>query len=135
MILVFPESLLAQQAPTASVVALRMMKTGNLRRDLPPRPLAEGAFTTLVDPPGMRIERIVSTGQVTSEGQWYDQETDEWVLLVEGAAGLRIEGESEDRALAEGDWILLPAHCRHRVTWTRTQPPTVWLAVHFAPEG
>ena len=44
---------------------------------------------------------------------------------------MRIEGESKDRALAEGDWILLPAHCRHRVTWTRAQPPTVWLAIHF----
>ena len=112
-----------------------MVQTGNLQRDLPPRLLAEEAFTTLVDRPGLRIERIVSTGRVIPEGQWYDQETDEWVLLVEGAARLRIEGESEDRLLAEGDWMLLPAHCRHRVTWTRTElPPTVWLAVHFVPE-
>ena len=112
-----------------------MVQTGNLQRDLPPRLLPEEAFTTLVDRPGLRIERIVSTGRVIPEGQWYDQETDEWVLLVEGAARLRIEGESEDRLLAEGDWILLPAHCRHRVTWTRTElPPTVWLAVHFVPE-
>jgi cupin 2 domain-containing protein len=112
-----------------------MVQTGNLQGDLPQRLLAEEAFTTLVDRPGLRIERIVSTGRVAPEGQWYDQETDEWVLLVEGAARLRIEGESEDRLLSEGDWILLPAHCRHRVTWTRTEPPpTVWLAVHFVPE-
>lgn len=89
----------------------------------------------MVDRPGMRIERIVSTGQATPEGEWYDQDTDEWVLLVEGAARLRIEGESEDRAVSEGGWILLPAHCRHRVTWARAEPPTVWLAVHFTPGG
>jgi len=79
----------------------------------------------------MRIERIVSTGQVTPEGEWYDQEGDEFVFLVEGAARLHIEGEHEDRKLNEGDWISLPAHCRHRVTWTRDDPPTVWLAVHY----
>jgi cupin 2 domain-containing protein len=53
------------------------------------------------------------------------------VLVVAGAARLRIEGEQADRELGEGDWILLPAHCRHRVTWTRAEPPTVWLAMHF----
>jgi cupin 2 domain-containing protein len=111
-----------------------MMKTGNLRRDLPLQLLAEEAFTTLVDRPGLRIDRIVSTGQTTPEGQWHDQETDEWVLLMEGAERLRVEGESEDRAFTEGDWILLPAHCRHCVTWTRAQSPTVWLAVHFVSD-
>jgi len=84
---------------------------------------------------GVRIERIVSTGQTTPEGHWYDQETDEWVLVVAGAARLRIEGEATDRELGEGDWIFLPAHCRHRVTWTRAEPPTVWLAVHFTAKG
>ena len=83
----------------------------------------------------MRIERITSTGQATPEGEWYDQDTDEWVLLVEGAARLRIEGESEDRAVSDAGWILLPAHCRNRVTWARPEPPTVWLAVHFTPGG
>jgi cupin 2 domain-containing protein len=98
---------------------------------LPSQQLPDEVANLLLDRPTLRIERIVSTGQTTSEGQWYDQETDEWVLLVEGAARLRIEGEREDRELGEGDWILLPAHCRHRVTWTRAEPPTVWLAVHF----
>ncbi|MBK5199564.1 MAG: cupin domain-containing protein [Methyloceanibacter sp.] len=86
----------------------------------------------LLERPGVRIERIVSTGQVTPDGQWYDQVADEWVLVVAGAARLRIEGEDEDRELGEGDWIVLPAHCRHRVTWTREEPPTVWLAIHVA---
>ena len=108
-----------------------MIKTGNLRSGLPVRPLPDEVVDLLVDRPGLRIERIVSTGQATPEGQWYDQDTDEWVLLVEGSARLRIEGEQADRELSQGDWILLPAHCRHRVTWTRAEPPTVWLAVFF----
>ncbi len=98
---------------------------------LPARALPDEIVDLLLERPGLRLERIVSTGQTTPEGQWYDQERDEWVLVVEGAARLRIEGESDDRMLDEGDWILLPAHCRHRVTWTRAEPPTVWLAIHF----
>jgi cupin 2 domain-containing protein len=112
-----------------------MVRTGNLKGDLPVRPLPDEVVGLLLDRPGVPIERIVSTGQTTSEGHWYDQETDEWVLVVAGAARLRIEGESTDRELGEGDWILLPAHCRHRVTSTRAEPPTVWLAVHFTAKG
>jgi cupin 2 domain-containing protein len=108
-----------------------MVKTGNLADDLPDRPLPDEVIDPLVERTGLRVERIVSTGQTTPEGQWYDQETDEWVLVVAGAARLRIEGEATDRELGEGDWILVPANCRHRVTWTRSEPPTVWLAIHF----
>jgi cupin 2 domain-containing protein len=108
-----------------------MVRTGTLRRNVPARPLPDEVVELLLEREGLRIERIVSTGQATPEGQWYDQETDEWVLVVAGAARLRIEGEATDRELGEGDWILLPAHCRHRVAWTRAEPPTVWLAVHF----
>ena len=108
-----------------------MIKTGNLQNGLPARPLPDEVVDLLVERSGLRIERIVSTGQATPEGQWYDQETDELVLVVDGAARLRIEDEGEDRELNEGDWVLLPAHCRHRVTWTQAEPPTLWLAVHF----
>jgi cupin 2 domain-containing protein len=107
-----------------------MIKTGNLRSGLPARPLPDEVVDLLVEHPGLRIERIVSR-QATPEGQWYDQDSDELVLVVDGTARLSIEGESEERELGEGDWILLPAHCRHRVTWTRAEPPTVWLAIHF----
>lgn len=109
-----------------------MVKTGNLRRNLPSRQTAGEVVETLAEGPAFRIERIVSTGQATPEGEWYDQETDEWVLVVKGRARLRIEGEAQDRELGEGDFVLLPAHCRHRVTWTEPDMPTVWLAIHFA---
>jgi cupin 2 domain-containing protein len=111
-----------------------MLESGNLFSALPPEPRREELLETLCERPGLRIERIVSTGQATAEDQWYDQETDEWVMLVKGSARIRIDGEPQDRALGEGDFVLLPAHCRHRVTWTQTEPPTIWLAVHFARE-
>lgn len=108
-----------------------VVKAGSLREGLPTRPQAEESFDVLVNTPGLRVERIVSTGQVTPEDAWYDQVADEFVVLVSGTARLRIEGEDEDRALEAGDWVLLPAHCRHRVTWTQVEPPTVWFAVHY----
>lgn len=105
--------------------------TGNLKSNVPAQPISEEIFDTLIERSGVKVERIVSTGQVTAQGAWYDQQKDEWVVVIAGSARLRIEGEKEDRALSEGDWIYLPAHCRHRVTWTQAEPPTIWLALHF----
>ncbi len=109
----------------------RISQVRSLLSAVPKRPMPEELFDVLAEKDDVRIERIVSTGQETPEGDWYDQETDEFVLLVSGAAALQIEGEADERELAPGDWILLPAHCRHRVAWTQSEPPTVWLAVHF----
>ena len=105
-------------------------KAGSLGRGLPAGPLAAELAESLCQREGLRIERIVSTGQATPEGE----EDDEFVLLVAGAARLLIAGETQERELHPGDWLLLPAHCRHRVTWTESGPPTVWLAVHFASD-
>jgi cupin 2 domain-containing protein len=88
-------------------------------------------FETLVERGGIRIERIISHGHATLEGEWYDQDRDEWVLVLSGRAGLLIEGEAEPRELGSGDYVDLPAHCRHRVAWTDPDGPTVWLAVHW----
>ena len=88
-------------------------------------------FETLLERGGVRIERIVSHGQASPEGEWYDQERDEWVLVLSGRAGLLIEGEAEPRLLGPGDHLDLPARCRHRVAWTDPEVPTVWLAVHW----
>ena len=96
---------------------------------------AEERFAALVSAPGVRIERIVSTGQSSPDGFWYDQDEAEWVLLVAGAAGLQFEGEEDVRGLRPGDHLLIPAHRRHRVAWTAPDEPTVWLAVHFRDEA
>jgi cupin 2 domain-containing protein len=87
-------------------------------------------FRQLVSRPGARIERIVSHGNFTAPTKPYDQDHDEWVLLLSGSASLWVDGDGE-RDLHPGDYVLIPAHRRHRVTRTAENQPTVWLAVHF----
>ena len=87
----------------------------------------------LIDGPKVRIERIVSTGQASPPGFWYDQSDDEFVVLLSGAARLRFEKDDLSLDLNPGDWVEIPARTRHRLDWTQTEPPTVWLAVHRAP--
>ena len=108
-----------------------MIRAGNLFAQLPARAEQE-VVSLLAETAGARIERIVSTGQASPPGFWYDQAETEWVVLLSGSAGLRFESESEPRVLAPGDWLEIPAHARHRVEWTDAERPTIWLAVHLA---
>ena len=102
----------------------------NLLRDIPD---AGGGEITdpIVGAPGIRIERIVSLGQASPPGFWYDQTETEWVLLLAGAARLRFADEPEARLLAPGDWVEIAPHRRHRVDRTDPAQPTVWLAVFY----
>ena len=106
------------------------MKPGNLFDPIPEQIPAE-IFEDVLRRQSFRIERIVSHGQASPEGFWYDQEQHEWVLVLRGAAGLEIEGRDEILELGPGDHVDLPAHTRHRVAWTADGEPTVWLAVHY----
>lgn len=90
-------------------------------------------FEPLLAGPGFRLERIVSHGHRSPPDFWYDQPDDEWVVLLSGSARLAIQGEAVPHELGPGDWILLPAHRRHRVEWTDPGRPTVWLALHREP--
>jgi cupin 2 domain-containing protein len=112
-----------------------MIQSGNLWSDLPSAPIAEERFDPLLIRPDLRIERIVSAGQASPPGFWYEQRQSEWVLVLAGRAKLRLDGEAEARLLVPGDWMDLPAGCRHRVDWTDPQVPTVWLAVHYGIEA
>jgi cupin 2 domain-containing protein len=103
----------------------------NLYDELPLTPEAEERFETLLEKPGVRIERIVSTGQASPPGFWFDQEQAEWVVLLQGSAGLRFADEDEVRELKPGDWLHIAPHRRHRVEWTSADRVTVWLAVNF----
>ena len=96
-----------------------------------PVDLEEELSTTLVAKDSLRIERIVSTGQSSPPGFWYDQDDEEWVVVLRGRAALEIDGQDQLCEMGPGDWIHLPAHQKHRVAWTSGDEPTVWLAVHF----
>lgn len=111
-----------------------MVEVRNLLEELSAARAAE-VSETLLEREGVRLERIVSLGQASPEGHWYDQPQDEWVMLAAGAARISIEGEAEELSLMPGDAVLLPAHCRHRVTWTDPDRPTVWLALFVAAAG
>jgi len=96
-----------------------------------PEDLTDELFETLHDAESLRIERIVSHGHASPEAFWYDQDHDEWVLVLQGRAKLLFEGDDDPLEMEPGDYINIPAHTRHRVEWTTPDEPTVWLAVHY----
>lgn len=108
------------------------MRIANLFSSLPVSPDAE-VFEPLLSAPAFLLERIVSTGQATPPGEWLEQERDEWVMLASGSARLSFEGEESEVTLQPGDYVVIPAGCRHRVAWTDPARPTVWLALHVDP--
>ena len=85
-------------------------------------------FLTLFENTSVKIERIVSHAQASPAGFWYDQEEDEWVVVLRGTATLEFAG-GEQVELKEGDYLTIPRHVRHRVA--RTSEETIWLAVHL----
>ena len=105
------------------------LAVGNLFTKLPAAKRAE-VFTALLERPGVRIERIVSQGQATPEDEPMVQERDEWVVLLQGEAGIRIE-DSAAVTLRPGDYLTIAGGQRHWVTFTTKDEPTVWLAVHL----
>ncbi|MBF0255386.1 MAG: cupin domain-containing protein [Gammaproteobacteria bacterium] len=111
---------------------MNKLHKANVFQSLPDASQAE-QFESLLSRPDCRIERILSQGQCSAEGFWYDQAEDEWVLLLKGRARLEFAEPLADGnhllELAEGDYLLIPAHCRHRVAWTDPDQPTIWLAV------
>lgn len=110
------------------------MNHGNLFA-APTSRTSEEVFEELIRGNGFKLERIVSTGQATPMGQWYDQDQDEWVVLLSGSAAIMLEDESEPRTLRPGDYLHIAARRRHRVEWTDPQQPTVWLALHYDTNG
>lgn len=88
-------------------------------------------FEDLISQRNVRIERIISTGQSSPPDFWYCQPQSEWVVVIKGSAGLQFENETDIRELHAGDYINIPALCRHRIAWTAPNVPTIWLAVHY----
>lgn len=79
---------------------------------------------------GFTLERIISHGHATPAGEWLEQEQDEWVILLSGRAGLLFQDGNEELVMEPGDYLLIPAHKRHRVEWTEANQDSVWLALH-----
>lgn len=96
-----------------------------------PENIKEEVFDILLSSKYYRLERIVSKGQATAEGEWFDPDNGEWVVLLRGKAGLLFEGEAQARLLCPGDYVNIPARKKHRVEWTSPGEETVWLALHY----
>lgn len=101
---------------------------GNLLKSLPLTDESE-SFETLFATSEVKIERIVSRGHRSQDDFWYEQERNEWVLVLKGSAKLSFVDEP-DVIMEEGDYVLIPALKHHRVAWTDPDLTTVWLAVH-----
>lgn len=106
------------------------MRRRNLFERIPEAQEGE-ILKTLVQTGFFKLERIISRGHATPPGKWYDQDTEEWVVLLRGSAGLLFEGETEIHAMGPGDYLLIPSHRRHRVEWTDPAEETIWLALHY----
>lgn len=95
-----------------------------------PENLSAEVFEDIVSSEVVRIERIVSLGHTSPESGWYDQDENEWVILLQGAAKIKFEHGREE-SLDVGDFVNIPAHVKHRVSWTDPDKPTIWLAVFY----
>jgi cupin 2 domain-containing protein len=106
-----------------------MNELHNLLSDLP-KDVPQESIAPVLDAANLRIERIVSRGHKSPDGFWYDQDENEWVLLVAGAAKLQFDDETID--MQPGSFVNIPARKRHRVAWTDPEQTTIWLAVFYA---
>uniref|UniRef100_UPI00405705BD cupin domain-containing protein n=1 Tax=Candidatus Electronema sp. TaxID=2698783 RepID=UPI00405705BD len=91
----------------------------------------EELFAELLRDKNIRIERIVSKGHMSPTLGWYDQEDNEWVLVLEGAGTILFE-DGRLVTLNKGDFLHIPAHEKHKVAWTDPDRLTIWLAVHYS---
>ncbi len=101
------------------------MNLFQLPDELPDEELVE----LLLSQPRLFVERLISAGQVTPQGVWYDQTQDELVVLLQGEAELAWDN-GRRMELKAGDWLFIPAREKHRVEHTSSDPPAIWLAIH-----
>ena len=108
-----------------------MNESGNLYAGIPEE-FRDEFFETVLSASHVSIARIVSKGHASPEGFWYDQDDNEWVILLKGKALLRFERPSRSMTLNPGDYVHIEKHVRHRVEWTDPKEDTIWLAVHYS---
>jgi cupin 2 domain-containing protein len=100
-----------------------------------PEKLHKELFEEIARGGSFKLQRIVSKGHATPKGEWYDQDKDEWVILLKGKAGIVMDGKKGVITLEPGDYLSLPAHQKHRVEWTDPEAETVWLALHYESDA
>ncbi len=101
----------------------------NISTSFPSEPSKE-VFDVLLHNQNIRIERIVSKGHTSPASGWYDQEDNEWVLVLEGAGTILFK-DGREVTMQKGDFLHIPAHAKHKVSWTDPDRQTIWLAVHY----
>jgi len=106
-----------------------MSNTKNLFTNIP-HDLDKEVVDILLQSGDIRIERIISKGHTSPESGWYDQTQHEWVILLEGAATITFE-DGKETNLSKGDYLNIPAHVKHKVSWTDPDVETIWLAVFY----
>jgi cupin 2 domain-containing protein len=105
------------------------MVQGNIFKFSKKRIKGSESFETLLKSNSLLLEKILTHGELKSPGKWYDQEKDEWVMMVQGKA--TIEYDDGNRIeMKKGDYVIIPAHLKHRVIETSESPDCVWLALH-----
>ncbi len=105
------------------------MKQNNIFQDIPVH-LTEESFQSILSAKHVKIERIVSKGHTSPKSGWYDQDSNEWVILLKGNAEIQFFNGNTLR-LEAGDYIHISAHDRHKVIWTDPAVDSVWLAIHY----
>jgi cupin 2 domain-containing protein len=108
---------------------MKNLPMGSLFQNLPNASRKE-RMEELCQSKAFRVERIISAGQISPPGFWYDQAWDEWVLVLQGTAELRLQDPQQTVRLSAGEWLMIDAHRKHRVEATSREPVTIWVAVH-----
>jgi len=106
------------------------MKIKNIFNGIPST-LPEEIIQEIISSGNIRIERIISKGQSSPDNFWYDQEENEWVMLIQGRAGLKFFDDEDLVELNEGDYLNIPPHKKHRIEWTDSETETIWLVVFY----
>ena len=106
------------------------VRSGNFFSNIP-RHMDDEVFDTILASNSFEIKRIVSKGNQSPPDYWYDQAKNEWLMVLKGAAGLKFENSKKLVEMMPGDYVHIPAHCKHRLEWTDPDAETVWLAVYY----
>ena len=119
----------ARFGQASALLKRKNMESKNIFESLP-KDLELEVFEDIVSSSTVRVERIVSKGHGSADNSWYDQDENEWVMVVQGRASLAFEDGSQCDLVA-GDYLNIPAHLKHKVVWTDPDEITIWLALFY----